>query len=112
MIFDNLGNNRKSRVVEFNPHNTRIVWEYGGTAQQPLFSKTCGTAQPLANGNILIAESDRGRAIEVTTDGDIVWEFFNPHRAGEDGQYIATLFEVLRLPPDFPTDWSRAGSSG
>jgi hypothetical protein len=34
-----------------------------------------------------------------------VWEFYNPHRAGENGQYIATIFELLRLSPEFPTDW-------
>ena len=73
----------------------------GLTAKQPLFSKTCGTAQPLANGNILIAESDRGRAIEVTTDGDIVWEFYNPHRAGERNELIATLFEMRRVGRGF-----------
>ena len=63
-------------------------------------------AQRLPNGNTLITESDGGRALEVTPDRRIVWEFFNPHRAGEQGEYIATLFELLRLPPDFPVDWT------
>ena len=66
---------------------------------------TCGTTQRLDNGNTLITESDFGRAFEVTSDGDIVWEFFNTFRAGEDQEFIATLMEVLRLPPDFPMDW-------
>ena len=34
-----------------------------------------------------------------------MWEFYNPHRAGPNGQYIATIFELLRLPPDQPLDW-------
>jgi hypothetical protein len=53
----------------------------------------------------LITESDAGRAFEVTRAGEIVWEFYNPHRAGDDGEYIATLFEVVRLPESFPVDW-------
>jgi hypothetical protein len=111
LLFDNRGGGTHSRVIELDPLSAASAWEYAGSAAEPFFSAQCGTAQRLANGNTLITESDNGRAFEVTAAGEIVWEFFNPHRAGEDEQYIATLFEVLRLPPDFPTDWSRAASS-
>ncbi len=63
------------------------------------FSELCGTCQRLPNGNTLITESTRGRAFEVTPDKEIVWEFFNPHRAGENDELIATLFELIRIPP-------------
>ena len=53
----------------------------------------------------MISESDHGRAFEVTPDGEIVWEFHNPYRAGEDDRFVASLPELIRLPPDFPTDW-------
>ena len=33
----------------------------------------------LPNGNILIAESDSGHAFEITCEGEIVWDFYNPH---------------------------------
>jgi hypothetical protein len=55
----------------------------------------------LWNGNTLITESENGRAIEVTRGGRVVWEFNSPHRAGPRSELVATLFEVLRLPPDF-----------
>ncbi|MCP3986249.1 MAG: hypothetical protein GY723_17865, partial [bacterium] len=55
----------------------------------------------------LITESDGGRAFEVTADQRIVWEYYTPYRAGENGEYIATLAEVVRLPLDFPVDWLR-----
>ena len=45
-------------------------------------------------------------AFEVTPGGEIVWEFLSPHRAGQDGALIATLYEMLRLPEDFPTEWA------
>ena len=48
-----------------------------------------------------------GRAFEVTPDKRIVWEYFNPHRAGPNQEFIATLFHLVRLPPDFPVDWAR-----
>jgi hypothetical protein len=59
----------------------------------------------LANGNTLITESDNGRAFEVTDDGQVVWEFHNQHRAGDADEYVATLFELVRLDPQFPTEW-------
>jgi hypothetical protein len=67
-----------------------------------LFSKTLGSVQRLPNGNTLISESENGRAVEVTREGRVVWEFCNPHRAGDHGELVAVLFEMIRLPPDFP----------
>jgi hypothetical protein len=105
LLFDNRSTPGASQVVEFDLARGRPAWSYRGTAEHPFFSKFLGTAQRLPNGNTLITESDSGRAFEVTRGGQIVWEFFNPHRAGEDDRYIATIFELLRLPPDFPLDW-------
>ena len=101
-----------------------IHWSYRGTAEEPFYTPTCGSNQRLPDGNTLITESDAGRAFEVAPDGTIVWQYINPHlvvwpcvadlqldlpcnpyRAGDDDQFIATLFEVVRLPVDFPLDW-------
>ena len=46
-----------------------------------------------------------GRAFEITMDGEIVWEFYNPHRSGEAGEFIARLYDVVRLSSDYPLDW-------
>lgn len=105
LLFDNLGNAGRSRVIEFDPLTQVVVWEYPGAGADGLFSETCGSNQRLPNGNTLITETDRGRALEVDTDGSIVWEFLNPHRAGESDELIASLFEVVRLPPDLPLGW-------
>lgn len=103
LLFDNLGAARdRSRVIELDPLTGKVLWRYGGTPDVDLFSKTLSTAQRLPNGNTLITESENGRALEVTRDGRTVWEFHNPHRAGERNELVAVLFEMLRLPPDFP----------
>ena len=103
LVFDNLGAGPdRSRVIEMEPLTGRIVWQYGGTPAVDLFTKTLGSSQRLPNGNTLITESQNGRALEVTADGRIVWEFYNPHRAGEQNELVAALFELVRLPPDFP----------
>lgn len=104
LLFDNRGDSGKSRVLELDPMDVEIHWSYLGS-QTGFFSFTCGSNQRLDNGNTLITETDYGRAFEVTPEGEIVWEFYTPHRAGADGEFIASLFEVVRLPADFPLDW-------
>ena len=47
-----------------------------------------------------IASALSGRAFEITPAGQRVWEYVNPHRAGERQELIATLFELVRLPAD------------
>jgi hypothetical protein len=108
LLFDNLGADGQSRVLELEPLTLKTVWEYRGTRQDPFFSAECGTAHRLANGNTLIVESLNGRAFEVTPDKRIVWELYNPHRAGKNKELIATLFDVVRLPPDFGKGWLSA----
>ena len=98
LLFDNLGAGGSSRVIEFEPLSGAIHWEYPGPSDPPLSSPTAGTAQRLDNGNTLITESEAGRAIEVTPEGAIVWEFVSPHRGGMRNELVAALFEVLRLP--------------
>jgi hypothetical protein len=103
LVFDNLGAaGDRSRVMEMDPLSGSVFWQYGGTRDVDLFSKTLGSVQRLPNGNTLITESENGRALEVTPGGRTVWEFYNPHRAGERNELVAVLFEMLRLPPDFP----------
>ncbi|MCK5596157.1 MAG: hypothetical protein KAJ04_01800, partial [Candidatus Eisenbacteria sp.] len=105
LLFDNQGDYGSSRIIEFNPTTQEIAWLYAGDAENGFYSEKFGTVQRLPNGNSLIAESHFGRALEVTPSGDIVWEYYNPARAGDSNEFIANLFEIERLPRDFPTDW-------
>lgn len=109
VLFDNRGGHsgvaRASTVLEFDPESGDERWAYRADPPNDFYSATCGAVQRLPDGNTLVTESDRGRAFEVAPDGDIVWEYRNPHRAGPDGRFIATLFEAWRVPEDFPLDW-------
>lgn len=105
LLFDNMGPSRegvpeRSRVVELDPRTLEALWRYGGDRETDFFSQTLGSAERLPNGNTLITESENGRAFEVTRDGTIVWEFVSPHRAGEEDELVAVLFEMQRLPTD------------
>ena len=102
LLFDNYGDYQRdrgiSRVIEFDPRTMEIVWEYGGSAEQPLESAIRSEQQRLENGNTLIVESNRGRILEVTPQGEIVWEFLNPARGGEAESQIAIVASARRVP--------------
>jgi hypothetical protein len=100
MVFDNLGNNGKSKVIEFNPLTQEVVWAYRGDSTNELLSESNGSNQRLPNGNTLIIESNFGRAFEVTPENEIVWEFLNPNRAGKENELIATLCDLVRIDYD------------
>ncbi len=97
MLFDNLGDGGKSKVIEIDPLTQEVVWLYRGTKENEFFSQTCSSNQRLANGNTLITESNTGRAFEVTPDKEIVWEFLNPFRAGKNNELVASLFDLVRF---------------
>ena len=56
-----------------------IVWEYHSPDPSSFFTHARGSAQRLTNGNTLIGESNSGRGFEVTPEGEIVWDYRQPH---------------------------------
>ena len=66
-------------MIEIDPSTKQIVWKYQEQREIDFFSPRISNAQRLPNGNTLICEGDFGRVFEVTTDGDLVWEFVNPY---------------------------------
>ncbi len=109
LVFDNKGGKSGSRVIEYDPVEQRIAEVFPADTSETLDSPEAGSVQRLANGNTLITESEMGRALEITPQGDVVWEFSTPHRAGEKRQLVATLFEVIRYPSEELTFVERAG---
>lgn len=99
LIFDNGTFARRSRVVELDPASSKIVWSYQA---KDFFSPIRGGCQRLPNGNTLIVESERGRALEVAPDGALVWEFFNPDTKDPFmGRERAPIYRMTRLAPEF-----------
>ena len=101
MAFDNGIRRGWSRVVEIDVVSGEIVWSF---QQAGFFSRLRGGAQALPNGNVLITESDKGHALEVTRGGETVWEYWNPdvRRVGPDTQRGA-IYRLNRFAADgFP----------
>lgn len=98
LVFDNQLGTGALRVIELDPLARKAVWEYRATEPTQFDSRSPGSAQRLANGNTLIAESDRGHAFEVTREGRLVWDFWNPDRDA-DG-HPATIIRMTRYSTD------------
>jgi hypothetical protein len=86
-----------SRVVEVDPRDGKIVWQYRGEPPASFFSATRGGAQPLGNGNVLITETTKGHVFEVTRAGRIVWEFWN---TDFDEGARRSIYRMRRIPLD------------
>jgi Arylsulfotransferase (ASST) len=99
LVFDN-GNLRPgvtspySRAVQVDPKTQLVVWEYTDPMRPVFFSPYMGSAERLWNGNTLICESAYGRLFEVTTEGELVWEY------------------VIPFFGEYPDDGSRTYASG
>jgi hypothetical protein len=107
LVFDNQGIAGRSRVIELDPMTRRIVWTLGEDDDPRFYSKTCGLSQRLPNGNTLVTVSDPGWAFEATREGDTVWRYGSPHRAGPGDELVATLFEVVRIEGSYVEGWLR-----
>ena len=91
LIFDNGPQRMRSVVRELDPLAGKIVWEYTGDDKSPLCARYLSNAQRLPNGNTFIfagSPPDHGRLLEVTPEGEIVWEFQNPYAAYAQGEKI------------------------
>jgi len=66
------------RVVEVNPEEDKIIWEYTESPPVSFYSFHLSSADRLTTGNTFICEGAYGRLFEITMEGKIVWEFVNP----------------------------------
>jgi hypothetical protein len=101
LVFDNGTHRGFSRVVVMDPSTNEITWEYRSDPPEEFFTMTRGGNQRLPNGNTLITCSDKGYAFEVTENGEIVWEFFNPETTNGSRSIIYRLMRITN-PEDYP----------
>jgi len=92
------------RVIEFDPVTMEVEWAYERDSGGGADDRSGGSCQRLPNGNTLISESGRGRAFEVTPQGEVVWEYASS-AAVDVGGSVATPFELTRIGPEFPMEW-------
>lgn len=103
-----------SSVVELDPKTSDVVWEYKSKAETSFAAHHVSNAKRLPNGNTFICSGNWGHFFEVTSEGEVVWEYINPvTNAGaknwiEDfgfpplGKEANGLFRAHRYGPDYP----------
>lgn len=78
LLYDNYGNHKHTRVVEYDPRTQALPWTYSGEPSTSFTAIFRGMAQRLPNGNTLIVDPDARRLLEVTHERELVWENFCP----------------------------------
>jgi hypothetical protein len=98
-----------SRIIEVEPATKQIVWKYQERREYEFYSPRISNAQRLPNGNTLICEGDFGRLFEVTTEGELVWEFINPYFGEGPNGMNNRVFRAYRYSAD---EIARAKTTG
>ena len=107
LLFDNGSHSKgadRSRVIEVDPKNGEVKWEYTETPPMAFYSFHISSAERLANGNTLICEGAFGRIFEVTEKGDVVWEYVNPFQTPDlrTGAPSNMVFRAHKYGPHDP----------
>jgi outer membrane protein assembly factor BamB len=105
-IFDNGMHRRglpRSSIVEVNPKDGSIVWQYVANPEVQFLSAHISGAERLPGGNVLVCEGAPGRVFEVTPKGEVVWEWINPFCFNlPNGSLTSAIFRAHRYGLDSP----------
>ena len=72
----------------------QVVWSYSSVNSHGFFSHIGSSGQRLPNGNTFICSDTEGHFFEVTSKGELAWEYINP--VTRDGP-VKTLGDVLPM---------------
>lgn len=86
-----------SRILVIDPRAGRSRVAYQGDKANRFYSPYRGKQELQPNGNLLIAETDAGRAFEVAPDGSVVWNFVN----GWDDTHVGWVLGAARHPETY-----------
>jgi hypothetical protein len=88
------------------------IWKYMASDKYSLYSAFVSGAHRMKNGNTFVTEGATGRFIEVTPDGETVWEYMNPYNdnyrlpdgtvAQPTGPFLYAQFRGTHFDFDFP----------
>jgi len=112
-VFDNQGaGGKQSRMLLLDPRDGSIRRSWAGDAGHRFWTRTCGHAQQLSNGNLLVVSSEQGVAYELTADSEVVWTYHVPTelRDQANSRRVARFFEFQRIEPSQDLSWVRGAA--
>lgn len=77
---DSAGNYPRPAGQPWGP--AALDWTYTAPIPQTWYSPALSGAQQLPNGNVIVCDGENGRAFEVDSTGNMVWEYINPIGVG------------------------------
>lgn len=83
-----------SRIVSFKPSEDSIRIRPSQSDLKGFFTSGQGKHQRLDNGNILLSEANAGRAVEVSSEGQTVWEWI---REPIDDSTVPKVTNAIRV---------------
>ena len=83
------------------------TWTYVAPNRTQFFSPRISGAHRLVNGHTAITAGRPGRFFEVTPEGQIVWEYWNPYAGTLPGNQAAN-FRATKIAPNHPALAGRA----
>ena len=121
LIFDNGAFRHResfqySRGLEVARDTKKIVWQWTDPSKELFYTTFMGGAQRLSSGHTLFTESAFGRIVEIDDEGDVCWEYYNPHFAVYEEPHVRevfpgesnALFRSYKYTPE-ETPWLNAG---
>jgi hypothetical protein len=97
----------------------QVVWSYSSKSNLTIFSHIGCSAQRLPNGNTLICADTEGYILEVTPEGEAVWDYIVPlvkgavlEAIGDDLPMTNSIFRAFRYAADHPALAGRTLTAG
>ena len=86
-----------SRILRLDPSSGSVTEEFSTSENARFFTRIFGKHQSLPNGNTLIASGEQGRVLELSPEGDLLWEY-NNHVSAD---YSGIVTQATLLPARF-----------
>lgn len=99
-VYDNATGSGETRILRVRPGQRESVKTlFSGSDRVPFYSWRRGKHQTLPGGNLLITEAEGGRVLEVSPEGELIWE----KGMIWDDKYNLITTEARFVPRDFFT---------
>lgn len=100
LLFDNGVDRRRTRLVAVDPVTRKVVWSWAADPPESFFCPLAGGCELLANGNLLVTDSNGGGAFELTMDGRIAWQLTLPVEVYGRDRGRVSIYRMSAVAPD------------
>ncbi|WP_155829149.1 arylsulfotransferase family protein [Halomonas huangheensis] len=96
-VFDNATGTGATRILSIRPGEEDVETLFSGSEDQPFYSWRRGKHQVLEDGSILLTEAEGGRVLDVSGDGEVLWQ----RHMKWDAENNLIITEARFVPDDF-----------